>query len=321
MNSFYEDLEIICVNDGSFDHSIDILMDYQNKDSRVKVINQKNAGVSNARNTGLINSHGDYLVFCDADDWVSPDFFNIILQAGEKKDVTICNVYHVDGQIHTFQKHAFGSMLLNSNDIVRQKIINALITHNDSSAFLLQNVWGKIYKRSIIEQFNLLFEDKISYAEDWLFNIAFFLKADTVCFIEDALYYHRINLYNSLSKSVSPYEFNNSVRIQDLLYGWFPEKELEKSKNLRILEVQCECLIKYLNLAGIKGYSDFCESLYSNNRLKSAYLETNPLPFKYKLPGACLRKQTLVRRIGYRCWCYNFIMKVIPKKYIKKLLA
>ena len=70
INQTLEDIEIICVNDGSTDSSLNILEEYQNKDNRIKIISQENKGVSAARNLGLKNAKGEYLLFIYADDWV-----------------------------------------------------------------------------------------------------------------------------------------------------------------------------------------------------------------------------------------------------------
>lgn len=75
INQTLKDIEIICINDGSTDNSLSILKKYKNTDSRIKIISQKNVGVSQARNNGIKISKGEYIGFCDPDDWVSLDFY------------------------------------------------------------------------------------------------------------------------------------------------------------------------------------------------------------------------------------------------------
>lgn len=67
------DMEVIVINDGSTDNSLNIITQYANKDSRVKYFSQKNSGLSVARNTGLNLATGDYILFVDSDDWIFPD--------------------------------------------------------------------------------------------------------------------------------------------------------------------------------------------------------------------------------------------------------
>lgn len=73
INQTYKNIEIICVNDGSTDNSADILNEYDKKDKRVRMISQKNCGLSATRNTGLKNCCGEYVMFLDSDDWIDFD--------------------------------------------------------------------------------------------------------------------------------------------------------------------------------------------------------------------------------------------------------
>ena len=77
----YKDLEIICIDDGSSDGSGQILEEFQAKDNRIQVIHKENGGESSARNTGLKMSAGEYIAFCDCDDWIDPDMYEVL--AGE----------------------------------------------------------------------------------------------------------------------------------------------------------------------------------------------------------------------------------------------
>ena len=70
VNQTYRDIEIICVNDGSTDNSLDILKAYAERDSRILVIHQENQGLSDARNKGLKNARGEWVMFVDSDDWI-----------------------------------------------------------------------------------------------------------------------------------------------------------------------------------------------------------------------------------------------------------
>ena len=74
INQTLEDIEIICVNDGSTDNSAEILNEYAQKDCRIKIINQDNAGLSAARNTGINAANGEYIGYVDSDDWIDLNF-------------------------------------------------------------------------------------------------------------------------------------------------------------------------------------------------------------------------------------------------------
>ena len=97
LSNTYENLEVICVNDGSTDNSINILDNYKFSDERVIVINQKNSGVSAARNAGLNVATGEYIAFIDSDDWVHTQYFEILLFAMScnDSDVAACQYSQV----------------------------------------------------------------------------------------------------------------------------------------------------------------------------------------------------------------------------------
>lgn len=95
INQTYTDLEIICVNDGSKDNSLQILKKYQEKDERIFVIDKENAGVSEARNDAIKRSSGQYITFVDSDDWLEKDAIELMYKAliENNADVVRSNYY------------------------------------------------------------------------------------------------------------------------------------------------------------------------------------------------------------------------------------
>ena len=89
VNQTYRNLEIVCVNDGSPDRSIDILREYEQKDKRIKIIEIENQGLSGARNVGTAHCTGDYLIYLDSDDWIDFDTVEVALKAVTEYDVDI----------------------------------------------------------------------------------------------------------------------------------------------------------------------------------------------------------------------------------------
>ena len=92
LSNTYKNLEVICVNDGSKDNSSQILHELAEKDSRVKIIEQENQGVSVARNNALDAANGEYISFVDSDDWLHPQYYEILLYLLEEKksDIAVC---------------------------------------------------------------------------------------------------------------------------------------------------------------------------------------------------------------------------------------
>lgn len=98
----YPDWELILVDDGSTDGSLSVLKEYETKDSRIKVIHQENAGPGLARNKGIQNASGDYIVFIDSDDVIKPDYFEKL--SHETADVVFIDINQVDEDFHVLHE-------------------------------------------------------------------------------------------------------------------------------------------------------------------------------------------------------------------------
>ena len=125
INQTLEDIEIICVNDGSTDNSLAILEDYAKKDSRIKIINQKNKGLSGARNTGMKHVQGEYILFLDSDDWLKEDALSELYWSHLDDNLDMLffqtvDYYEEDGR---YELNQFGGMTA-IDDSFEGKILN-----------------------------------------------------------------------------------------------------------------------------------------------------------------------------------------------------
>ncbi len=155
----YKNLEIIIVNDGSSDDSLKVATEFARLDPRISVINQENSGVSVARNNGLLNSHGDYIVFLDADDnYTTPYAYSDMLKKlkDEDADMCICNFTHP-----CFEQHLKGGVY----DLTDEK--QFMEYYQDFFASSMP--WNKITKRECLTE---QFIKGIHFNEDELFNLA-----------------------------------------------------------------------------------------------------------------------------------------------------
>lgn len=161
INQTLKDIEIICINDGSTDKSLEILEEYKNRDSRIILLNQENSGQSIARNNGIKKATGEYLGFVDPDDWVDLDYYEKLYNAASTNDTDIA----VGGIIRV-------------TGIKKKKFLNfekETITDNTNLKFELCDVpeksyvWNKIYKTEKLKEIGLEFEKGIFY-EDCIFT-------------------------------------------------------------------------------------------------------------------------------------------------------
>lgn len=154
----YPNIEIILVDDGSKDHSLSLCRDYAEKYDRICVISKLNNGVSSARNAGLNAATGDYVMFCDSDDWVEPDWCETMVNAYKPGHLVMCGYYcHKEdcifggGEENTTQKE------IPKEDYLLTMQIGGFAP------------WNKLYSREIIEAAKIRFPESITLGEDKLF--------------------------------------------------------------------------------------------------------------------------------------------------------
>ena len=202
------DCELIFVNDGSKDNTLHILENLAIKGNRIKIINQENKGLSGARNTGIENAKGDYIMFVDADDWLEPNAFELISKNFNNEDL-FCFSYNrvFDNKITPRDLKIEG--IFDANFIQRRMV--GLIGKellDPSQIDSLVTAWGKIYKTEIIKKNEISFLDtKMIGTEDALFNIQYLEFADKVNVLNLPLYnYFKVN-NSSLTNLYKPYLF------------------------------------------------------------------------------------------------------------------
>lgn len=191
VNQTLKDIEIICVNDGSTDNSLNILKEYKEKDNRIKVFNIENHGVSYARNLGLNNVSGEYVVFIDSDDYVN--------------DVFIEELYN--NELETFSDLVFSGRILKNKDdkIISKWIPKKEISYNPINDYDDFTQWHtvveKLFKYDTIKQNRLYFDETLCYGEDSLFLTQYLSYCYKITAVKKAMYTVVENKY-SLSRNL-----------------------------------------------------------------------------------------------------------------------
>lgn len=160
LENTYQNLEIICINDGSIDNSLEILYQLATKDARIHIITKENGGVSSARNLGLDIATGEYVCFIDSDDWIHREFFSVLLDAGKANDGDII--------IGNYVKTSNGPTDSRLHVIPPCTPVSKSIDDAMSIAYFRNTIWGRIYKRSCLV--SAAFPLGINMAEDQIFN-------------------------------------------------------------------------------------------------------------------------------------------------------
>ena len=255
------DFELILVNDGSKDNTLQVLETLAKKDSRIKIINQQNQGLSGARNTGIENAKGDYIMFVDADDWLENETFEIISENFNQEDL-FCFSYNrvFDNKILPRKLNIEGTF---DASFIQRRIVGLLGEElaDPSQTDSLVTAWGKIYKTKMITENNIKFTDtKEIGTEDALFNIQYLEFAEKVKIIDVPLYNYLKNNFESLTKLYKPNLFNQWKNLYAKIFEWIKSKDTDfkKALNNRIA----------LSLIGLSLNETFSEKSFSEKKQK-----------------------------------------------------
>lgn len=177
-----QDIEMIIVNDGSTDSTLSILLDYAEKDERILIINQPNQGVSAARNAGLRNVSGEYILCVDSDDWIEPNMIQRMLDLIEDADVVFCGNDHAETQ-----EQVKGTDNVKIEYWNQQQQMFEFMKHKRMTGML----WNKLIRRSIIE--NSWFNEMTGYGEDAEYLWKILKRSHKMVVTNEILYHHVLN--------------------------------------------------------------------------------------------------------------------------------
>lgn len=200
INQSYRDLEIIIVNDGSTDNSIQYLQPYLRYKQIKYVNNDTNRGLGHARNTGITYSKGEYITFVDSDDWVDLDIYNVMLASAKENqsDIVICSVMNeFNNYFCSEERYSY----LFSNQITKEKAISLLSRCESNNYMISPVVWNKIYKKELLDCNNIRFLDN-SYWEDDVFTFQVFINANCINIVPN-VYYHYYQREKSITNNFS----------------------------------------------------------------------------------------------------------------------
>jgi len=212
----FADFEIIAVNDGSTDNSLKILEKYASRDSRIKIITQKNSGPAAARNRGLNEARGKWIIMIDSDDYLEPETFEQALSAAEKNGASLIQWGYINEYENT------------SVPILHER--NHLITFKNTPGTISLVVWDKMIKREIIGEIH--FPVDMFYFEDSVFIFLIYMASPISFFINKPFYHYRIH-ENTLSQPLSgkhmEYVKKGIAMIEKAAYASGRENECSES--------------------------------------------------------------------------------------------
>lgn len=219
VNQTLQDIEIICVNDGSTDNSASVVRDYMQQDARIRLIEQDNQGLSAARNAGIRNANGKYLQFLDADDILLPDKLTKQVQELEQTNADVCVCHH--------------SMFTDTpNTVWENELSNAEycltkegFLYNWGDSFVIA-IHSGLFRKAFLMNNKLQFEERVRACEDWLFWTHLALHRATFGEIPDKLALYRVHDL-SMTKDKS-YMQSNRVKAYFCMYESLAEQDKQE---------------------------------------------------------------------------------------------
>lgn len=239
INQTLKECEFIFVNDGSKDKSEEIIKKYTDKDKRIILINQKNSGVSVARNVGIKKATGEYIGFVDADDYVENDYYEKLYNVAKKNQ---CEIVigdfkaEINGKYNKFNMPFTKDKVMNK-EYIEDKIYPFFIREDSLNA-----VWNKLYKSSIINNNKIEFPIGLDLGEDGLFNVRAFTYCSRCFFMDYSGYFYR-EVDGSATRNVIEKDyFKRALNVYESNlkeYDKWPIKkdEIEKLKAIKFLNV------------------------------------------------------------------------------------
>ncbi len=289
INQTYDNIQIIVINDGSTDNTKSILEDYSN----IVLINKENEGVSKARNTGLSLATGDYVYFCDADDYLEKNAFEVLVKEYDNNDLLRFGHYVVNGEEKKEKKNnddILASVDLSFDD--NKQMIEYLISNKTEG-----HLWNYLLKLSVIKDNNLLFDENLFYQEDVIFLLEYFLKVKKIKIISNPFYNYYVN-ENSVTKNLDSSIRNLSSigALRNKILKILKENNklyLESLLEQRFLNLQFSYVLDYREKLSKKEYFNVLKKI--SNGCQKYYLDVlkKPISKKWKIFIKLLKNKKL----------------------------
>lgn len=253
----YRNMEIIIIDDGSTDGSLELSQEYASKDSRITIRTQLNSGVAAARNNGVSISKGDYFFFLDADDFLFPSTIEKLYRnlMENDADMSICNTCANSGnKVISYYK----------KDVVRGS--DDVLTDALNCKYKYLSVWGILYKTAMFK--NLKFQN-YRLCEDELYSIEAILIADKISFVSEALYFYRNN-QGSASHTKDPEFFLDGYKAA-MKFDSIIEEQKSQYSDISKCRLLNHTFFAYFKIRKAPGYESEKSQLIAtikNNRNK-----------------------------------------------------
>ena len=286
INQTYNNLEILIINDGSTDNTLELCEEYKERDKRIKIITQNNKGLAESRNVGIENSNGEYLYFVDVDDFISEDVIEYLYNLCKKYEVSMATCMSMDIYDYNYE-------IKNIEEKIRiisgKDMLKKILLSEDRAV----TIWNKLFKKELFN--NNRFENKT--INDMTITHKIAILADKIAYSNQIKYYylrHRESVTANESKNVRRYIDKYEVAIDRYnyiknIYPNFIENEIGLIRVITVLYLtkskEVEQFLKEKNVINLFRKLFSFKILFSNIKLKEKikiYLfAINPKIYKF----------------------------------------
>ena len=193
------DIEIICIDDGSTDKSLAIIKEYQERDERIRIVTENNAGISTARNKGIIRARGEFIIFLDADDFYEPTLLEKLYELAVREELDMA-VTRFD--IFNNKASCFTSAVEEEHGEIFKD--GQVASKNEFPDHILQSmtgyVWNKLFRTSFVRDKGLGFAPELYVFEDVHFVCSALAFANRIAGVDEVLVHHRVYSDHSRAK-------------------------------------------------------------------------------------------------------------------------
>lgn len=232
----FRDIEILLINDGSTDNSLEICNNYAQIDDRIKVFDTENRGISCARNLGLDHAVGEYIQFLDCDDVIDSQMTEMLLSAIEtyEKDLVICGTHMVEIKDEKIvHQEVWGCGYLGNECVYDRKLFLKRLPSMLCETVLMEGNCNCLYRKEIFDKYAIKFPEAMNYGEDFYMNLNYYHKSNGAVFLNKIYYYYICQNKNSASKKYIPNLFENQMRQLTLLYNVLASENLIDQQNIK----------------------------------------------------------------------------------------
>jgi len=320
LSQSFLDIEIILVNDGSKDKSLDICKKYKIIDKRIIIIDKVNGGVSSARNEGLKIATGDYIGFIDPDDWIESNMYYALYQkiTSGNYDVAMCNYVQHDNIKVKEVRIPTSKQVLNREDIIGWLIPNLLGPKdlNSNASRIMGSVCRLLIKKELIFKKGILFPKQLTLMEDLVWCIEIFANTNQII-IDNGAYYHymnnegsAVNIYRKDMKELQQTVFNKikNILITERLYERYEDRLNIRYVRMFIFSIVNETHTK--NDRSVKEKLQEIKYLCKDNQLKKILKSIN-------MKGYTFRKRMILNAIEKEWSVYVYLYYTIFNRFFR----